>query len=538
MNKKVLKKLICCCLCTCMGVAILVGCGNSGKTSSNVTEEKTESKVLKIASGAEINTLYPLNMDIQNYLADKQVYETLVNYVDGKVVPGLAESWEFSEDGTKLTFHLKKGVKFHDGTQFNAEAVKANYDFARKNSNFGNIKALVNVKSINLVDENTINFNYSNPYFAYMMDFCYPDVMPIVSPKVIEEGNYQTMKGSVGTGPYTYKEFKKGEYTKLEKNEDYWGEKPYYDEVIIKYIPEPSSRLQALKKGEIDMIYGNALLDWDNYKQATEINSVKGIVSKYPSKTNNLVLNASRENLFDKKVREAIAYSIDKKSLNEGLTYGNETATDRLFPEGTPYTDFKLNVNRGFDKEKANNLLDEAGWKLNETTKVREKDGKPLSLELIYHSGDVYNKSLATVIKSQLGEVGIDLKTEGKDMMSWWKEGVAGKYDITIWNTEQPYTIPHGYFTPMVDRSPHTPSIAKLKDKDKFVADINKVQTIDDSKEVTEIFNYLINYSNDNVIDIPLSYGKDVIVFNDKKIEEYNFTSTPMFFDIRQLKAK
>ncbi|MGL4729956.1 MAG: ABC transporter substrate-binding protein, partial [Clostridium sp.] len=335
MNRKVIKKLICCTLCACMGAFMLVGCGNekTSETSGEKSEvaEKAEDKVLKIASGAELNTLYPLNMDIQNYLGDKQVYETLVNYVDGKVAPGLAESWEFNDDGTKLTFHLKKGVKFHDGSEFNAEAVKANYDFARTNPNFGNIKALANAKSIDVIDENTVVFTYSSPYFAYLMDFCYPDVMPIVSPKIIEQGNYQTMKGSVGTGPYVYSEFKNGEYTKLEKNKNYWGEKPYYDEILIKYIPEASSRLQALKKGEIDMIYGNALVDWDSYKQATEIKNIKGLVAENPSKTNNLVLNASSANLSDIKVREAVAYAIDKKALSEGLTYGNEPVAEKLF---------------------------------------------------------------------------------------------------------------------------------------------------------------------------------------------------------------
>jgi peptide/nickel transport system substrate-binding protein/nickel transport system substrate-binding protein len=543
MKSKNLRRILGIGVCMCMFMAGLVGCSENKtqKESSQTaaqTESKKENKTLIMASGAELNTLYPLNMDVQNNLAVKQVYEGLVNYEDGKVVPSLAESWKFNGDGTKLTFSLRKGVKFHDGTPFNAEVVKANYDFARKNPNFGNIKALANAQSIDVINDNTLTFTYSEPYFAYLTDFCYPEVMVIVSPKVIEKENYQNMKGVVGTGPYVYKEFKNGEYTKLVKNEDYWGQKPYYDEIIIKYIPESSSRLQALKKGEIDMIYGNALLSWDDYKQATELKNVKGIVSECDSKTNNLVLNASSQNLSDKKVREAIAYAIDKKAISEGLAYGNETVAEGLFPKGTPYTDFEMNVTRKFSKEKANTLLEEAGWKLNSSTNIREKDGKSLTLSFTYNSGEVYNKSIATVLKSQLSEVGVDIKTEGKDIMSWWKEGAAGKYDITIWNTEQPHTIPHGFFTPMVNRSPHAPSIANLEGKDKFIEAIEKFQIIDDEKEVKDIFKYLINYSNDNVIDIPLTYGKDMIVYNSDKIGGYDFTSTPMFFDARQLKAK
>ncbi len=154
-----------------------------------------------------------------------------------------AERWEFTNEGKDLTFYLKEGVTFHDGTSFNAEAVATDFTFAHENPNFSGIAAAANLESVEAVDEYTVTFHYPAPYFAYLMDFCYPEVMVLVSPAVIEEGNFQSMKGVVGTGPYIYDEIVDGDYVRFVRNENYWGEQPYYDEVIVKYIPEASARL-------------------------------------------------------------------------------------------------------------------------------------------------------------------------------------------------------------------------------------------------------------------------------------------------------
>ena len=456
------KRLLSLALCGALLCGALAGCGGNETPStsqeSSPSQTAEEPKILTTAVSAELNTLYPLNMDVQNNIGTKLCYEGLVNYENGEIVPCLAESWEFSDDGKALTFHLKEGVTFHDGTPFNAEAVKTDFEFAHPNPNFSNISAAAKLESIEVVDEYTVTFRYPNAYFAYLMDFCYPETMVLVSPAVLEEGNYQSMNGVVGTGPYVYEEIVDGDYVRFVRNENYWGEQPYYDEVIVKYIPDASARLQALQSGEIDLIYGSALLTWDDYQQATSLPNIA---------------------------------------------------------------------------EKANALLDEAGWVLNESTGIREKDGQALSLKYTYDSGDALNKSLATAVKSQLAAVGINVETEGQEMMTWWQEGVAGNYDLIMWNTEQPYTSPHNYFIPMLSRSPHVPSLPAVEGSDEFLALIEEFQTTDDSARVQEIFDELLNFDNDNVLDLPLLFVKDMIVYNTDKIAGYDFSSTPMFFDVR-----
>ena len=410
------KRLLSLALCGALLCGALAGCGGnetpstSQEPSSGQTED--EPKILTTAVSAELNTLYPLNMDVQNNIGTKLCYEGLVNYENGEIVPCLAESWEFSDDGTALTFHLKEGVTFHDGTPFNAEAVKTDFEFAHPNPNFSNISAVAKVESIEVVDEYTVTFHYPNAYFAYLMDFCYPETMVLVSPAVLEEGNYQSMNGVVGTGPYVYEEIVDGDYVRFVRNENYWGEQPYYDEVIVKYIPDASARLQALQSGEIDLIYGSALLTWDDYQQALSLPNIAGAVAESDSKTRNLVLNASGV-LSDLKVREAVAYAIDKETLSEGLTYGEETPADHLFPDGIPYTDVELNVVRTYDPEKANALLDEAGWVLNESTGIREKDGTRATLDLYYSAGDSVRQAIAAEFANQMKELGIEVNIKG-----------------------------------------------------------------------------------------------------------------------------
>lgn len=533
------KKLISLLLCGALLCGALAGCSsNSADTSddsaSATSQSEETTKTLTTAVGAELNTLYPLNMDVQNNIGTKLCYEGLVNYENGEVVPCLAESWEFSDDGKTLTFHLKEGVTFHDGTPFNAEAVKKDFEFARPNPNFSNQAAVVNIESIEVVDEYTVTFHYPNAYFAYLLEFCYPETMILVSPEVLEDGNYQSMNGVVGTGPYIYDEIVDGEYVRFVRNENYWGEQPYYDEVIVKYIPDASARLQALQSGEIDLIYGSALLSWDDYEQATSLPNMEGAVAESDSKTRNLVLNASGT-LSDLRLREAIAYAIDKEALSEGLTYGEEAPADHLFQDGIPYTDVEYNVTRTYDPDKANELLDEVGWMMNESTGIREKDGQVLTLKYTYDSSDALNKSLATAVKSQLASVGIEVETEGQEMMTWWQEGVAGNYDLIMWNTEQPYTCPYNYFVPMLSRSPHVPSLAGVEGSDEFLSLISEFRTTNDTDRVQEIFDQLLNFDNDNVIDLPLLHVKDMVVYNTDKIAGYEFTSTPMFFDVRQI---
>ena len=233
--KKKLSLLLSAALCICL---MLAGCGVTQtvpKTGDNVSNTDTkQGKTLTFAAASETTMLSPLYMGSFNHQTSMLVYETLLKYEDGEVKGNLAENFSFNDDGTVLTLNLRQDVTFHDGEPFNAEAVKANLEFNQTNPSYMTLKAITDMVRVEATDEYTVTITYSHPYYAYLYDFCWPDVMVMVSPKIIAPGDFQTVQGVVGTGPYTYAEYVQGKYTRFERNESYWGEKPYYDEIIDK----------------------------------------------------------------------------------------------------------------------------------------------------------------------------------------------------------------------------------------------------------------------------------------------------------------
>ena len=254
---KRIKRVLGLALATVMCMSLFSGCsGSSGSndTADSTSGTETSEKVLNIATIGETTTLSPLYMIADNRPTQKLLYEGLVKYVDGEIQPVLAEDWELSEDGTQLTFYLRQGVTFHDGEPFNAEAAIANIESWHINPSFASLPGVVNYTNIEAVDEYTIRLTYDTPYFAYINDFCWPDVCTMISPNLITQGDFQTVNGYAGTGPYIYDEYVAGQYTTFVRNENYWGEQPYYDKIVAKYIPDNASRVQALQTGEIDLI--------------------------------------------------------------------------------------------------------------------------------------------------------------------------------------------------------------------------------------------------------------------------------------------
>lgn len=546
--KKMYKKLIAPALGFSMLLAV-AGCGNSsvseqsssqtnGQTSSQTSSEtgqvtvENEPKVLTLVTAKELDNLTTLTMNKENNIACGLVYETLVGYEDGKIVPGLAEEWSWDDTNTVLTFKLRRNISFTDGAAFNAESVKAILEFDSANPNFSGIKGIYNIERVEAVDEYTVSVSYPAPCFSYINDFCFQNVAGMMSPNVFEAENFQTFTDVVGTGPYIREEMISGDCTRFTRNENYWGEAPYYDEVVVKYIPEASSRLQALQTGEVDMLYGADLLSYDDYNQALSLDGIEGTINDGSTLTRNLVLNASSGVLSDINVRQAIAYAVNKDEITEGLTYGYETPATTLFTPGAPYTDITYNNTWSYDPDKAGTLLDEAGWLMNENTGIREKDGQTLSLNYTYWTDLSLAQNIALAIKTQLAKVGVDVTTIGQDQMTWWTEGVAGNYDITTWNTEGSYTEPHKFLQESLGADPHAISLQAIEDFQSYSDAVNQFSSSADSAVVQSAISTALNISNDNVIDLPISYSKDLVVYNSSKIAGYTFSSVPQFFDI------
>lgn len=533
--KKKLISLLSAVLCLCMMLSACGGPTNSDPSNS-ASGSQDGAKTLTIATMTETTTLSPLYMGVYNYSMGTMLYETLLKYEDGEVKGNLAESYSFDEEGTVMTLKLRQGVTFHDGVPFNSEAVKKNLDFMHSNSQFMACPGIYDIESVEATDEYTVTITYPHPYYAYAYDFCWPDVGGMQSPNQIVEGDFQTVQGYAGTGPYIYDEYVPGEYTRFIRNENYWGDAPYFDEIIARYIPDSTSRLQALQTGEIDLVYGSSMITYQDYQQATALNGIAGMIAEKDTRARDITLNASSGPLVDAKVRQAVSYAIDKQEFSDGLTYGYERIAEMPFPEGTPYTDIELAETFSYDPEKAAALLDEAGWVMNETTGIREKNGEALNLTYIYDTAqDSLASSYATLLKSQLEKVGIGLELKGSEKMEWYAGIMAGSFDITYWIGEYEFSSPHCFFGAMASMTPHTFSLSQVNGSQEFFDAISTVKQTADPTEVQELYNYLVNYDLGNVIDIPLTYYKDMILYNTNKIAGYEFSGVPAFFDVKGL---
>ncbi|MDD3415027.1 MAG: ABC transporter substrate-binding protein [Lachnospiraceae bacterium] len=531
------KKFLGIALATVMAVGLLAGCGapTPSESTSGTSANGADAKVLNIATIGETTTLSPLYMIADNHPTSKLIYEGLVKYVNGEIKPCLAESWDLNTEGTVLTFHLRQGVQFHDGEPWNAEAAKANIEFWHTNPAYVSLPGVVGYTSIEATDDYTLTLTYDHPYYAYLNDFCWPDVCVMVSPKQIVAGDYQTVNGYAGTGPYVYGEYIAGQYTTFVRNENYWGDAPYYDEIVAKYIPEASSRLQALKTGEIDLIYGSSEMSYEDYNQAASIDGVEGKFASSGSTVRNLTMNFNG-NLSDLRIRQAIAYAVDKEGISDGLTYGFEPVANTIIPDGTKYSDITGSIQYSYDVDKANQLLDEAGWVLNTSTGIREKGGNPLHIVFTYSTDDASTKSIATLIKSQLAEVGIDMEVKGLEKMEWYMGFLtADGFDITSMSTFYNYAMPHCWYSAMLAQMPQDVSIPLLENSDEFISELSEFKTCNDDARLKEIFQSLIGSDLDQVLDLPLTYQMDMIVYNKSKIADYNFASDYQFFDPAQI---
>ncbi|WP_313582364.1 nickel ABC transporter substrate-binding protein [Lacrimispora sp.] len=541
--KNTCKKLISASLSCAFLALCLTGCSKNASVTDNSPSGVPETqisdpgpgKVLTIVTAKELDNLTTLTMNKENNIACGLVYETLVSYENGNIIPALAEDWSWDKSSTVLTFRLRQGITFTDGTAFHADSVKAILEFDRSNPNFSGIKGIHNIQKVETVDEYTVAVYYDAPCFSYLNDFCFQNVAGMMSPNVFEAENFQTFKDVAGTGPYVRKEMVSGDCTRFVRNENYWGEAPYYDEVVVKYIPEASSRLQALQTGEVDLIYGADLITYDDYNQGVTLKGIAGEINEGNTLTRNLVLNAAGSMLNDRKVREAVAYAVNKQEITQGLTYGYETPAAALFSQNAPYTDIAYHTVRECDLDKANALLNEAGWIMNKNTGFREKAGKPLTLNYTYWTDLSLAKEMALAIKAQLAKAGIHVETTGQDQMTWWTEGVAGNYDITTWNTEGSYTEPHKYLQESLGADPHAVSLQALDEFEEYSAAVKLFSTTADPEVVKEAIAAALHISNDNGIDLPISYSKDLVLYNSAKVAGYTFSSVPQFFDINNV---
>jgi peptide/nickel transport system substrate-binding protein len=336
---------------------LVAACG--GGTSSTTKQGGT----LRIAIGAEPGSPDPILQTSDQ--AGNIVYEyaeTLTSAYNaaGQVKPLLATSWTASTDGLSYTFKLRQGIKFTDGTDFNAQAVKVNIDRLTDTSLTVPLRGQASdIKSTTVVDNYTVSFQLNQPlgFFPSILSV-YPAA--ILSPASIISGanTYKNVVKPVGTGPYIFKEYAKAGHVLLTRNDNYWGQKANYKEQEWLVVPEPASREALIRSGGADIIVTPPPADIPALQSDSSLTVLTGKGVRTIFLGINMV-GAHQPLLKDVRVRQALNYAIDKQSIIKSVIFGLGDAEDSPAPQ--PLAGHCSAGSYGYDPAKAKQLLQAAG---------------------------------------------------------------------------------------------------------------------------------------------------------------------------------
>ncbi|WP_116314801.1 ABC transporter substrate-binding protein [Cupriavidus taiwanensis] len=357
------------------------------------------------------------------------VFDGLIEYDnDFKLKPALAQRWDISKDSKTLTFHLRPNVKWHDGKPFTSADVKWTLENVWKKLHPRNQILFGKVTRVDTPDALTVVLHFSEPSLAVLSSLNSNGAQ--VLPKHLYEGtdilNNPYNNKPVGTGPFVFKEWSKGNYIVLERNPDYWHKgKPYLDKIVFKVIPDASARAAALEKGEVQYAPFNPV-PLKDAQRLSQLPSLKLETRGYEWLSPWLFMdvNIDRPYFKDVRVRQALAHAIDLNTLNKVVWFGfGKPAVSPVVSTLGQF--FNPSVPKyPYDPARAEALLDAAGLK-------RGADGNRLKIQIDYLPyGDDYKRS-AEYIKQALKRVGVDVTVRTQDTPTYTRR-VYGDRDFDL----------------------------------------------------------------------------------------------------------
>lgn len=394
----------------------LVGCSSnqSSNEKSGGDTKKEVAQEITYASTTDIVGLSPiLTNDSVSSAVIEQVYETLFvrNPETMEVEPFLAESYE-NPDPKTWVFKLKEGVKFQDGTPFNAEAVKYTFDKLRDPATAApRASLLAPVESIEVQDEYTVVIKTTEPYGPLLAALSHTNAA-IVSPEADKSGDL--MKNPVGTGPFKFVEWVSGDHVTLEANNEYWQGAPKLQKVTFKVVPEVSTAVSMLQTGEVQFIDN---LQADNLARLESLKNVE-IIKKEGTRVSFLGFNTSKGLGSDLKFRQAVAHALDRDAYIQQLKGLGIKSNSIIGPKVFGYDAASEELGYSYDLEKAKQLLQEIGY-----------NGEPV--KMLVANTPAY-MTMGEIVQAQLTEAGIKVAIETMEWGTFLDVSKQGNFDITF----------------------------------------------------------------------------------------------------------
>jgi peptide/nickel transport system substrate-binding protein len=401
-------------LAIALAAQFLAACDGGGKPQSPLSRapgKPAYGDTLVEGSIGEPSNLIPiLATDSASFDVAALVYNRLLKYdKDLSLTGDLAESWDISPDGLTITFHLRRGVTWHDGADFTSRDVLYTYRVTiDPKTPTAYAEDFKQIRKAEAPDPYTFRVTYEKPFAPALASWASASVLPahILEGKDITKSPLS--RKPVGTGPYRFKEWVAGQKVVLESFHEYFEGRPYIDRYVYRIIPDPSTMYMELKAGGLDIMNLTSV----QYKRQTETPAFKARFNKYrfPDFSYVYLGYNLRNPLFsDKRVRQAITSAINKEEIVQGVLLGMGQAAHGPYKPGTwPYNpnvkDFTYNPDR------AQALLAEAGWKKRGSDGMLVKDGRPFQFTVLTNQGNEQRLKTAQIIQQRLKRIGIDVK--------------------------------------------------------------------------------------------------------------------------------
>lgn len=408
----------------------------AGVTTSASGATPKKGGTLHLVEGGEPDLLDPaktnllISAEINDLIFDRLVYIG----ADGLPHPWVAESWEIGDGGKTLTFKIRSGQKFHDGTTLDAAAVKFTFDRILDPKTASPVLSQMGtLSSVDAPDASTAVFHFKEPYAPFFTNISLSGA-GIVSPAAVAKFADQFSRNPVGSGPFVFKSWTTGSSVILTKNPDYKnvreddtnkGGPAYLDEIDFAIITEPGTRLAAFQQGSLD-VYGLDPESADIVLKDSNFN-----VFQWKTATNfNYLEFPDKAPWNDARMRQVVAYGVDKKALADTAWSGYATVNPNPLPVGVAGWD-SSNPGYNYDPDKAKSLLAELGYKAN-ASGILEKDGKPLTMKITTYSGYAPQKRAVELIQANLKSLGIDASVQVIEFSSLSAMLKKGDFDIDL----------------------------------------------------------------------------------------------------------
>lgn len=400
--------------------------GATGATESTPRAGGTLTYLIAVEPTALVSLFNP---KVENRNISAKVTEGLLRYdLSFKPQPLLATEWKLSDDGLRYTFKLRRGVKFHDGSEFTSADVKYSIQTQRETGARGRI-TFANVKEIQTPDAHTVVIVLAKPA-PYLLRALSSAETPIVPHQRYAQGDplaNDNNSNPVGTGPFRFKEWVKGSHVVLEKNPNYWrAGHPYLDRVIYRFIKNPASISAALEAGEANVAQNVAISDLDRLAKNPSL-AINDSYDEFLSNVLFLEFNLDNPILSNVKVRQALALAIDRNFIANTVYYKRAQVVNSSIPSvlSNYYDDRTFNV--PFDVARANALLDEAGYPR------KGNEGRfPLPLRLVFMPSADFKRT-AEYVRAALNRVGVKVEIIDGDLPTFITRVYKERgFDLTV----------------------------------------------------------------------------------------------------------